>query len=154
MRTKIITLNQTGAISQIYGILPDRLCAVDIKTTNVEYEALQAENEKAILDYLRYDNERGLDRNPSIKPIEVVFHYTPVYYRQRIAARLPYRLTDTITVIDAFACMGTRFGLKPLMVFVEVYKSSCGENRIWANIFYVADSEIPICTIKVDRHIL
>lgn len=158
MRTRVITLDQTGAVNQIYGILPDHLCAVDNKTTEAEYNAFRAKNEKAVLDYLRYDNEFELDRvpstNPSIKSTEVDFRYNPVFYRQAIAAGIPYKITPTITVIDAFACMGTRFGLKSLMVFVEVYKSSCGENRIWANIFYVADSEIPICTIRVDRHVL
>lgn len=158
MKNRIIVFNQTGVVNQIYGIIPDLLCEIDNNTTRDKYNKLQAKNEMAILDYLRYDNECGLDRvpntNPSIHSAKVVFHYNPVYYRQKIANNLPYKLTDTITVIDSFACLGSRFELRQLMVFVEVYKSLCGENRIWANIFYVADSEIPICTIRVDRHVI
>lgn len=157
MKPKVIILEQIGVINQIYGILPDHLCAVNNKTTKVEYDELKAKNEKAILNYLRYDTEREFrDTNISVANLskdstEVDFRYNPVFYRQKIAADIPFKLTPTITVIDAFACMGTRFGLKPYQVFVEVYKSSCGENRIWANIFYVADSEIPICIIKVNK---
>lgn len=160
MRTRVITFEQTGAVNQIYGIIPDNLYAVTKQTTTIEYEALKAKNEKDILDLLRRDHERNFGdtsisvANPSKESTEIDFRYNPVFYRQTIADNLPFRLTATIKVIDSFACMGTRFGLKPLMVFVEVYKSSTGENRIWANIFYVADSEIPICTIRVDRYVI
>lgn len=74
--------------------------------------------------------------------------------KQQKYRNLPYQLTDTITVIDAFTCIGSRFGLDTLSVIVEVCQSNCGEERIWANIYYAADSEIPACVIKIVEHSL
>lgn len=157
MNNAVLILTQTGAVNQVFGVLPDNLKKANNTTTKEEYNELREKNKKSILDYLRYDNDKYetniKDRNPTRNSNEIDFRYSPVFYRQDIASQLPYQLTNTITVIDAFACMGQRFKLKRLVVFVEVYKSSCGYNRIWANIFYATDSEIPICTITVERYI-
>jgi hypothetical protein len=154
--SRVMVLRQIGDVSQIYGVLPDHSSKINNMTSRGEYKQYKKENKESILKCLRYDNEKGLDRIPTTNPSkdtkDVIFHYNPVYYRQAIANNLPYQITNTITVIDSFACLGSRFGLQELMVFVEVYESSCGDGRIWAHIFYVADSEVPVCTIMVTKH--
>ena len=73
--------------------------------------------------------------------------------KQSKYAKLPYKLTDTIKVIDAFVCSGSRFGLSLLTeVLVEICESNCANNTIWANIYHVADSEIPVSIITVSTH--
>ena len=111
--------------------------------------------EKDIIKSLKYDKEKNmcgphvLKENPNIKSSEVDFEYPPTFYRQSLSKnKLPYKISNTVELIDTFSCIGSRFGLKPLSVFVEIYRSTCGYHRIWANIYYVADSEIPACTIK------
>ena len=113
---------------------------------------------KEILTSLRLDREADIHgkhmvgKNPSKDPKDIEFHYNPTYYRQHLAASIPFKVEPTIELIDAFACIGSRFGLQPLNVFVEVYQSTCGYNPIWAKIFYVADSEIAICTIIANTY--
>ena len=112
-----------------------------------------------ILKALRIDREEGIhskymiDKNPSKDPKEIEFFYEPTRCRQKISTgKLPCKISTTINLIDAFVCLGSRFGLQPLNVFVEVYQSTCGYRGIWAKIYYVADSEIPVCIITAKTY--
>ncbi len=137
-------LEKTGEVTGIFDI-------ITMKITVDNREKLK----KEIIKVLRYDREENmhskyiLPKNPSKDSSKVVFLYGPAMYRQAIAAcPLPHKIEKTVKIIDTFTCIGSRFGLQPLSVFVEVCQSTCGEKRIWAKIYYVADSEIPACTIK------
>lgn len=151
MQLEIFILKQTGTINNIFAIIP---AIAYYKNNSKEL------NKKKILDTLRHDREKNLcgknvlDKNPSEDLSTIKFFYTPVMEKQQKYKTLPYQLTNTITVIDAFTCIGSRFGLDTLSVMVEVCQSNCGEERIWANIYYAADSEIPVCVIEIIKHTL
>ena len=152
---EVIVFEQTGKVNNVYGVIKSNANKINRETTKEEIKELHEQNEKAILDYFRYDQEKsivGVQPNPSKETGSIEFYYTPTLIKQEIAKNLPYKLTETVTIIDSFACQGTRFGLQPLVVFVEVCQSNCGNNRIWANIYYAADSEIPCSIIKVNRY--
>lgn len=152
MLSTMYVFKKKGDVSGVYGLLPKSplINSSDLKENKTI-------NRQAILNYFRYDREEGTcgplwpDKNPSKDPKDIDFYYHPVYYRQRIASKIPYKISDTVTLIDVFTCLGSRFGLESLQVFVEVYESSCGSERIWANIYYVADSEVPACIIEVNE---
>ena len=124
---------------------------------NGTFEVIVSENpvhSREILEALRVDREEGvhskymIGKNPSKNPKEIEFLYEPTLCRQKLAtAKLPCKVSSTVNLIDAFVCIGSRFRLQPLNVFVEVYQSTCGYKGIWAKIYYVADSEIPVCII-------
>lgn len=149
MLLNMFIFKQTGAVNNILYILPA-----------IAYNQKDAKkkNEKKILELLRYDHEEKLggkyvlDRNPSEDLSTIEFHYNPVMEKQQKYRNLPYHLTNTITVIDAFTCIGSRFGLNTLSVIVEVCQSNCGDQHIWANIYYVADSEVPASVIEILEH--
>ena len=137
----ITVIEKTGEVNGIFDILVKKHTDNNLK-----------EN---IIKSLRHDNEKNkhgrhvLKENPNRESSEIDFNYSPTFYRQKLSkTKFPYKISDTVELIDAFSCIGSRFGLKPLSVFVEVYQSTCGNNRIWANIYYVSDSEIPACIIK------
>ena len=140
MALNIIILEKTGEISGIFDVIVKKY------TDNIE---------KDILKTLRYDKEKNthgphvLKENLNEESSKIDFKYAPTFYRQTLSKnKLPYRVSDTVELIDTFSCIGSRFGLKPLSVFIEVYQSTCDKYKIWADIYYVADSEIPACTIK------
>jgi len=150
----LFIFEQTGEVNSVFDILSK----VPLNTK---------ENKQNILKNFRRDREENIigplvpDKNPSKDISTVKFYYTPHMIKQKNyrPSNLPYRLSETIQVIDAFTCIGSRFGLKPLSVLVEVCKSNCGDNRIWANVYYVADSEIPsivieakMCSIFLEEH--
>ncbi len=136
-----IVLQKTGEVNGVFDVL--------ISDKKIEREE--------IIKSLRYDRENGIHskhmigKNPSRNSEEIEFYYTPTMYRKELAAtNLPYKVEPTVNLVDAFSCLGSRFGLQPLNVFVEVYQSTSGYRRIWAKIYYVADSEIPVCTITAE----
>jgi hypothetical protein len=138
-----------GCVSGVFGIVP---CA-DSRDQDAEKK-----DEEAILAMLRCDREKGLcgqgipASNPSLDPSTVEFIYKPAMYKQKLYSRqFPFSIASSYGIIDAFVCLGSRFGLQQLQVFVEVCKSNCGDGRIWANIYYVSDSEIPACIIEAEK---
>ena len=147
MLLTLLVFEQKGSINDTFAIVP---------ATANNKDNFKELNKKKILEMLRHDRERNLQsgENPSKDLSIIKFYYNPVMEKQQKYKNLPYQLTDTITVIDAFICRGSRFGLAPLSVIVEVCQSNCGEKRIWANIYYVADSEIPACVIRIIKHSL
>jgi len=143
----LFIFEQTGEVNSVFDILSK----VPLNTK---------ENKQNILKNFRRDREENIigplvpDKNPSKDISTVEFYYTPHMIKQKNyrPSNLPYRLSETIQVIDAFTCIGSRFGLKSLSVIVEVCQSNCGNNPIWANIYYVADSEIPSSIIRVNSY--
>jgi len=137
-RIKIVVVNMVGQVNRV------------ITAFTVPYGE---EYDKKFCDIVRNDWEKtvriGL-LNPSVEPSTVKFLYTPVMYKQAKYAELPYK-EGTYTVVDAFACSGTRFYMDSLQVFVEVCKSDMGERRIWANVYYVSDSVIPAIVIYAEE---
>ena len=141
---------QTGEVNSIFDI---------IQSVPLYTKGSIQKNKKSILKAFRKDREESIigpsvpDKNPSKDISTVEFYYTPHMIKQKNyrPSNLPYRLSETIQVIDAFTCIGSRFGLKPLSVIVEVCQSNCGGNPIWANIYYVANSEVPASIIRVNN---
>ena len=148
MLLNLLVFEQRGDVSSIFAITP--AVAYDKKDSNNI-------NKEKILEMFRRDSEANMygnviDKNPSLDISTIKFYYTPIMEKQQKYKKLPYQLTSTITVIDAFTCIGSRFGLDTLSVVVEVCQSNCGVHDIWANIYYVADSEIPATTINVKSY--
>ena len=140
-RNKIIVVNMVGQVNRL------------ITAFTVPYGE---EYVKKFCDIVRHDWEKtvygtGLPNpNPSVESWRVKFLYTPVMYKQAKYANIPYK-EGTYTVVDAFACVGTRFYMDRLQVFVEVCKSDMGDRRIWANVYYVSDSVIPAIVIHAEE---
>ena len=148
MLLNLLVFEQRGDVSSIFAITP--AVAYDKKDSNNI-------NKEKILEMFRRDSEANMygnviDKNPSLDISTTKFYYTPVMEKQQKYKKLPYQLTSTITVIDVFVCLGSRFELKPLQVIVEVCESNCGVHDIWANIYYEADSEIPATIINVKSY--
>jgi len=145
----LLVFEQTGKVNSIFTIIP--AIAYDKKDSGEK-------NKEKILEVFRYDygektySKYVPDENPSKDISTVEFCYNPLLEKQKKYKNLPYPITNTIQVIDAFACLGTRFGLDSLSVIVEVCQSNCREHRIWANIYYVADSEVPATIITVTKY--
>ena len=147
----LFIFEQTGEVNSVFDILS----SVPLNT-----KGSMKKNKQNILKNLRRDREEDIigplvpDKNPSEDISTVEFYYTPCMVKQKNyrPSNLPYKLSETIQVIDAFTCIGSRFGLKSLSVIVEVCQSNCGGNHIWANIYYVANSEVPASTIRVNRY--
>ena len=151
MLLNLLVFEQKGDVNSIFSIIP--AIAYDAKDSNDK-------NKKQILETLRYDREANvcgkyaIDKNPSLNISTIKFYYTPLMEKQQKYKKLPYQLTSTITVIDTFTCLGSRFGLRQLSVLVEVYESHCGAHDIWANVYYSANSEIPAVTINIMKYSL
>lgn len=138
---KIVVLHQTGEVSRVLTAF----------TVPFGEDYL-----KLFCDRLRHDWEKSVYGaglpidNPSEDPSTVKFFYRPCMDRQFKYRKLPYK-EGTYDVVDAFACLGSRFYMHGVQVFVEVCKSNMGGRRIWANIYYVADSEIPAARITAEE---
>ena len=151
MLIEILVFEQEGESNGVLAIMP--AVAYNKKDKH------KRDKEK-ILEILRYDREKevygayGLDKNPSRDISTIEFYYSPFMEKQKKFQTLPYQITDTIQVIDVFTCIGSRFGLKPLSVIVEVCESNCGNNPIWANVYYIANSETPAIIIRVAKHVM
>jgi len=147
---KIIALEKQGSTSGIFAMIPFWRDMEKVDTDEVT-----AFVRERVLERLRFDREEHLcgahvlDKNPSCDPSEVHFYYTATMEKQAIYRNLPHDVGESYRIIDAFVCLGSRFGLDPLQVFVEVCESKLGGGRIWANVYYVADSEVPVCVIHV-----
>lgn len=87
----------------------------------------------------------------TVEPQEVEFFYLPAMQRQRMYENLPFNTGLSYSIVDAFACSGARFGLKDIQVFVEICESACGKNPLWANIYYVADSQKPAAIATLQK---
>lgn len=144
----LLVFEQRGKVNSIFTIIP--AIAYDKKNS-------EERNKEKILEIFRHDYEKGtyvkyvLDENPSKDISTIEFYYNPLMEKQKKYKNLPYQLTDTIQVIDTFTCLGARFGLDSLSVIVEVCQSNCRDHGIWANIYYVADSEVPVTVITVNK---
>ena len=155
MLAKFYIIEKKGSTSGIMGIIPGIVGQPDRDITNDRDREKQS-----ILTFLRYDLEKnqfgggGPENNPSKDPNSVKFFYSPFMYKQELAKYIPYKVSEHITLIDSFVCLGSRFKLDSLQVIVEVYESNCGNNRIWAEVYYVADCEIPACIITANLHII
>jgi hypothetical protein len=151
MLLNLLVFDQKGDVNSIFAIIP---------AIAYDKEDSKTKNKEQILERLRHDSEANvygkhvIDKNPSLDISTVKFYYTPLMEKQQKYKKLPCQLTSTITVIDAFTCIGSRFGLDTLSVIVEVCQSNCGLHDIWANIYYVADSEIPATTINIRSYSL
>lgn len=141
-------LRLQGEVNGIFGVIT----LTDRRVTDA-----QATDETQIKEMLRFDREKNTigahvpEENPSQDPSVVQYYYRPVMEKQNLYEYGFPINRDTYEIIDAFTCLGSRFGLKPLTVFVELCHSKMGSARYWANIYYVAESEIPGCIIKFDE---
>lgn len=138
---KIVVLHQTGAVN--------RVLTAFIVPFGENYVEL-------FCDRIRYDWEKSVHGgglpidNPSEGPSTVKFYYTPCMAKQAKYAKIPYK-EGSYDVVDAFVCLGSRFYMDSIQVFVEVCKSNMDSQRLWANIYYVADSEIPASRIMAEE---
>lgn len=145
MLARILIFEQTGNVSGVSGIVPTVPGDTD-------------RQRKDVLSHLRYDYERNIcganmpKSNPSQNPAKVKFVTYPFMYKQERAKSIPLKISQTVTLIDSFTCSGSRFGLDSITVIVEVYESTYGGNHFWAEIFYVADCETPVCIIRAKEH--
>lgn len=87
-------------------------------------------------------------------PQSVKFYFLPTMTKQETYRHLPYRVErlpiykSETYIYDAFACVGDKFNLKDILVFVELKYSTIGEGILWAEIYYVADCLIPAMIIR------
>jgi len=148
MIVRLLIFLKQGETSGVYTVRPS--------PDPLTVEDWQERKEKIIIEALRHDWEErtyggGIpEKNPSEDPDRIELFYTPVRQKQALYKGLPAKM-DSYQIIDAFTCLGSRFDLKGLSVFVEICRSDMGGARYWANIYYVADSEIPACIIKVEE---
>jgi hypothetical protein len=86
-------------------------------------------------------------------PLEIKFYYTPTMLKQHYYKKLPYllELNTQTKIVDAFSTNGEKFGLRPLEVFVEIKTSEMGGRALWAEIYYVADSMVPVLIINLNK---
>lgn len=149
MLLNLLVFEQKGKVNSIFAMMP---------AIAYDKEDSGKKNKEKILEMFRYDREENtygkyvLDKNPSEDISTIEFYYSPLMGKQKKYKNLPYQLTNTIQVIDTFTCIGSRFGLDSLSVIVEICQSNCGKNDIWANIYYIADSEIPATVITVNEY--
>lgn len=149
MLLSLLVFDQKGSVNDIFAIMP--AIAYDKKDN-------EKKNKEEILQIFRRDREVGVfggcgpTENPSLNISTIEFYYTPLMEKQRKYKKLPYQLTSTIQVIDVFTCLGSRFGLEPLSVLVEICESNCGVHSIWANIYYAADGEVPASIITITKY--
>jgi len=150
VRTLVFVMQ--GCVSGVFSIIP--FVWDSEKTSGDDHNAFVR---KQVIDELRKDREKGVvpgpGENPSRDPSTVEFFFTATMEKQRIYRNLPHRVGDSYDIIDAFVCLGSRFELKPLQVFVEVCQSRLRNDELWANVYYVADSQIPACVIHVQEWI-
>lgn len=146
---KVHVLRIEGTVNKTFHIIPQLTFA------GKGMEA-QEELEELVKSELRRDREENLsgplvpDRNPTESALKPQYFYQPTQNRQALYKHgFPVRM-GTYSIIDAFSCMGSRFGLSGLSVFVELCRSNMGDKRLWANVYYVADSELPACIIRVE----
>ena len=147
MLTRILIFEKTGRVSGVFGIVPIVPGDTD-------------KQRKDVLVHLRHDYEKNIhganvpESNPSQDPARIRFVTYPFMYKQERARNIPLKISQTVTLIDSFTCLGSRFGLDNIIVIVEVYESTYGGNYFWAEVFYVADCEIPACIIRAKEHII
>lgn len=145
MLAKILILEQTGNVSGVFGVIPTAFMDMD-------------KQRKDVLSHLRHDYEKNIHgagapkSNPSQNPAKVKFVTYPFMYKQERARNIPLKISQTVTLIDSFTCLGSRFELDSLTVIVEVYESTYGGNYFWAEIFYAHSCEIPACIIRAKEH--
>lgn len=147
----VYVLRVEGRVNGIFALIPQ----VDYRV-----EGAAQTDEDRIKEVLRYDREQNLigmyvpDKNPSQDPSVVRMYYTPSMARQQLyASGFPINM-GPYNIIDAFVCLGSRFGLDPLQVYVELCRSDFGEGMYWANVYYVATPELPACVIKAEKHLI
>lgn len=139
-KLKVSVLTVRGSVNYTHLVIPN----YDNRFMNKD-ECI-AESDKRFIDALRKDVETGL--NPSVAVSSAEFYHRPFIEKQKAYQELPVE-KDNHTVIDAFLCFGTRFGLKHLIVLVEVCR--CPKFNYWANIYYVADSIVPAAILRSEE---
>lgn len=156
MLIKQFALVQSGKVNGLYGFVIPDFGVFDCASGGDEYYGRVTQK---IIDTLRHDHEKQTsghlvpDENPSLGVEVVSFMYTPVFEKKKLYSQGFPVAQGTYDIVDAFVCLGSRFGLNPLQVIVEVCASRMGNRRVWANIYYAADSEIPasvICSREMD----
>jgi len=83
------------------------------------------------------------------------FMYTPVFEKQKLYQKIPFVINEETktTLIDAFACIGTKFGLDSLDCFVEIKSSEMGSGIVWAEVYYVSNSLYPALIIECNEFV-
>ena len=83
------------------------------------------------------------------------FYYTPWMNKQalydRVAREGRISVGPDIELIDSFICLGGKFNLANIQCSVEVKSSSMGGGIVWAEIYHVADSQVPSAIIRVEE---
>lgn len=140
----VYILRSVGVVNDLFDVFPAP-----------EDDSREA-TEAVLKERLRFDREETLqgigvpDSNPSLDPSVVKYLYGPSMSRQRLyQRRFPIQM-DGYEILDAFVCLGSRFGLKTLQCYVELCR---GGHGYWVNVYYVADSVSPDLRIDVTRAI-
>jgi hypothetical protein len=150
MLIKQFALIQSGKVNGLYGLLTPDFSVFDCAPGGDEYYGRVA---KEIIEFLRDDHEKRTygngvpDENPSLGVEVVNFYYTPTLEKKKLYSKGFPVVQDTYDILDAFVCLGSRFGLEARQVIVEVCSSRMGDRRVWANIYYVVDSVLPVSVI-------
>jgi hypothetical protein len=143
---KFIQAKMYGAVSNSF-----------IFSLNESIENPVDREEKGFIKGLREHHNNiytGRDKNDSLEardPEEIVFHYTPTISKQVMYKQtLPFLIDKQakVSLIDAFACLGTKFDLKNLMCFVEIKKSEMAGGIFWAEIYYACNCLFPAAIIE------
>jgi hypothetical protein len=150
-RPCVLTLEGRGDASFNY--------AVTLKDFNMDFK----NQKKEFQDLMRKVNLGIVGKDYVAKdPLLVKYLYVPCLAKQQIYYNLPYNIPTAkilssslidvrdpeIWIYDAFSCMGDKFNLKDLNVFVELKYSNMSCGILWAEIYYVADCIIPAMIIR------
>jgi len=148
----VYIFEQRGVVSGVYNILPK---------TNIKNHKHSKINRQAIIDVFRQDCESAnygmehIGENPSrdvssLKSIHKCAYFpVPTSTRLKLYEKLPIMLPDR-KIIDVFTCFGSRFGLEPKTVFVEICCTLSGE--YYANLMYTENPDHVLSIISVVEH--
>ena len=149
MLINLLVLSMQGEVNGNFAVIP---------RADPRVKSAQDIDEAKIKEVLRNDREKNLhgsgvpEENPSLDPSSVEFYYATTMDKKKLyASGFPINM-GTYDIIDAFVCLGSRFGLRQLRVFVEVCHSRMGRGQYWANVYYVADSQVPACIITAEPY--
>ena len=140
----ILNLHGYGQVT-LNIILP-----IDKDLHDLSTDHLQKFKIKTFINVLK-EWQRGVGKDYKTSPPNSVdFGYGPWRIKQRTYEYLPLTIDKYITLVEAFTCVGDKFGLKDIQVVVEIKTSSTGTFRTWAEIYYVYDAQIPALIIEGD----
>jgi hypothetical protein len=107
----------------------------------------------AIVEAIRFDREAnvsnafGTHLNPTLPAKTFYLNDDRQFQKVTMYQHLPADVGNH-QVVDAFMCYGSRFGLTPILVYVELHQSGW---RYWVEIFYGCEADIPAAIIDVHR---